>query len=315
LSQYEWPLPSNKTLRTLELTEADLLQDEMVVLAKDSSEKRGKIPLWGEISQKQRSRLISIEVQDKEKITVERGHDEPINILLSDEESIAQHVLNDQVLLDISGLPHHAWAPILKVAHKKNMNLRVLYAEPQEYKLHESPASDTLFDLSEESSGLGPLPGFVQLTGPEDESKTLYIALLGFEGNRPERLAFQLDPKPKIIPVVGVPGFQLEFPGYTIACNRSFLEENESYAEIRLAKASCPFDAYQALESIRKDYVDHYLFIAPVGTKPHSLGAIWFALDNPDITEIMFDHPVRKPGRTKGIGVIHIYDFKELLCS
>jgi hypothetical protein len=22
----------------------------------------------------------------------------------------------------------------------------------------------------------------------------------------------------------------------------------------------------------------------------------------------MFDHPVRRPGRTKGIGIIHIYD-------
>lgn len=315
MSLAKWPLPSNRTLRTRKLTEADLLQNEMIVIAKDSSEKRGRIPLWGEISPKQAERFIKISVVDTESISVERGLKEAVRIFLNDENSIVQYVLNDQVLLDISGLPHHVWAPILKAAYNRGINLRVLYAEPKTYKPHESPASDTLFDLSEESNGLGPLPGFVQLAGPEDEAKTLYVALLGFEGNRPERLAFQLDPKPKVIPVVGVPGFQLEFPGYTIACNRSFLEENESYAEIRLAKASCPFDAYDALKAIQKDYNDYYLFVAPVGTKPHALGAIWFALDHPDTTEIMYDHPVRKSGRTEGIGVIHIYDFKKFLCS
>ena len=73
--------------------------------------------------------------------------------------------------------------------------------------------------------------------------------------------------------------------------------------------ASCPFDVLQALADIRRDYADHYIYLAPVGTKPHALGAIIFAAANEAISEVMFDHPVRRGGGTEGVGLIHIYDF------
>ena len=52
------------------------------------------------------------------------------------------------------------------------------------------------------------------------------------------------------------------------------------------------------------------MYIAPIGTKPHALGAICYALRNPDTTEIMYDNPIRKPGRTAGIGQMHVYMLK-----
>jgi len=133
--------------------------------------------------------------------------------------------------------------------------------------------------------------------------------MLGFEGDRPERLLLQVDPAPKVIPVVGVPGFQIEFPAFTVACNRTFLEEYRAQSEVRYARASCPFEAYEVLTQIKRDNPDYHMYLAPVGTKPHALGTILYAIANPDRTEVMFDHPVRKAGRTKGIGVIHVYDF------
>ena len=52
-----------------------------------------------------------------------------------------------------------------------------------------------------------------------------------------------------------------------------------------------------------------YMNIAMVGTKPHALGAVVFALDNEESTELIFDHPVKKPGRSSGVGTMHIYHF------
>ncbi|KPB33941.1 Unknown protein sequence [Pseudomonas savastanoi pv. phaseolicola] len=36
-----------------------------------------------------------------------------------------------------------------------------------------------------------------------------------------------------------------------------------------------------------------------------------FAIKHSDTTEIMFDYPVKKSGRTSGIGIVHVYDFED----
>jgi hypothetical protein len=300
---------SSHTLRFKCLTEEDVNASELIIAAADATENRGQLSVWNTISSSHPERVLWVKQTDREQISVQRGEHEEIGVALRDEGAINELLSSSRILVDISGLQHHVWAPILKSAYARHVHTRILYAEPESYKLHPSPASATLFDLSIKFDGLAPLPGFARLIGPADENRCLFVAMLGFEGNRPERLVLQVDPIPKVIPVVGVPGFQLEFPAFTVACNRVFLDEYRAHSEVRYARASCPFEAYDALCEIRKDYPDHFMYLAPVGTKPHALGTILFAIKNPDTTEIMFDHPVRKAGRTKGIGVIHIYDF------
>lgn len=302
-------LPSSKTLRYRSLGINDIEDEELIISAADATENRGQLPIWNDIGKHSPDRVIWVTQQDRELISTERGELAKTDVALRDEAAIDSLLNSPRVLIDISGLPHHIWAPLLKSAYRRRLRTRVLYTEPEKYKTHPSPASATVFDLSVKFEGLGPLPGFVRLTGPADENKCIFVAMLGFEGNRPERLVFQLDPIPKVIPVVGVPGFQIDYPTFTVACNRVFLEDYKAYSEVRYARASCPFEAYAALCSIRGDYPDHYMYLAPVGTKPHALGTILYAIANPDTTEIMFDHPVRKPGRTEGVGIIHIYDF------
>jgi hypothetical protein len=186
----------------------------------------------------------------------------------------------------------------------------VVYVEPEDYRPHPSPASATLFDLSDGFRGLEPLPGFANLAGPARERDALFVPFLGFEGTRARYLALTLDPMPPVIPVVGVPGFRAEYPQITAYSNEAFLRETRSSAEIRLARASCPFDAYSALEEIRKDHPGAFLYLAPIGTKPHALGAVWYAIDHPSDTEIMYDNPIRKVARTSGIKTAHIYQVK-----
>jgi hypothetical protein len=303
-------LSSGRTLRFRNLTQADIFSNETIIIASDATEERGQLPIWDDISRNSPTRIITLTRSSRDKIEA-KGAQGNQSIDLKDEVSIKNLLNQERYLVDISGMPPQVWAPIIKALYSNKVQTRVLYAEPASYKLHSSPASSALFDLSVRFEGLSPLPGFAKLSGPENEDKCIFVALLGFEGDRPERLVLQIDPIPRVIPIVGVPGFQIEFPAYTVSCNRDFLSSYRANSEIRYAHASSPFEVIKVLSEIRRDYADHYIYLAPVGTKPHALGTIIFAAANENISEVMFDHPIRKSGRTDGIGVIHIYDFND----
>lgn len=98
---------------------------------------------------------------------------------LRNETAISSLVQGDLVYLDVSGLGHQVWAPILRLAERCVADLRIVYVEPRGYRPHPSPASPTIFDLSTSFGGLAPLPGFARLAGPPDENQTLLVAMLG----------------------------------------------------------------------------------------------------------------------------------------
>lgn len=297
------------TRRFSSIQEVDVAGVTRILTAQSATENRGRLALWDDIAELGSGRVIWIDPVGREEISIWTDSSPASkSISLHDAESIGAIFDGGSILIDISGLPHHVWAPLLKAASQARVATQVLYAEPDSYREHPSPSSASYFDLSVTFEGLAPLPGFARLSGPPDEESCLFVALLGFEGNRPSCLIVQVDPLPRVIPIVGVPGFQIEYPAFTVACNREFLDTYRAYDEIRLARASCPFEVLDHLREVHRDYPEHYLYIAPIGTKPHALGAVLYALERPDMTEIMFDHPVRKPGRTNGIGVIHVFD-------
>lgn len=308
-STHHIPPPSDHTMRFEDLRIEDFSDDDKIVVAGNATETRGSLPIWPSLQNQFPEKIVLIEPTGDDMAIVSRTGTEPMRISLRDTDATASILAAEQLLLDVSGLPHHVWAPLLKSARSCVGRLRVLYAEPESYKFHPSPSSASLFDLSEEFAGIGPLPGFARLTGPDNEQKTLFVPLLGFEGSRPESLFLSISPPPKMIPIIGVPGFQMHFPTYTIACNRELISQYGAQSEIRLARASCPFEAFRTISDIRCDYPGYYIYLAPVGTKPHSLAAVWYALEHPESTEIVYDHPIRKIGRTTGIGMLHIYDF------
>lgn len=302
-----------RTKRYESIASAEILADELILSAKDSTEDRGKLPLWRQLEDLGRSVVWFTQLEVGVCLVELEGGD-GYKLDLRDDEAVDNLLgRRSRLLLDVSGLPHSVWAPLLKAAYRMQVSTRIVYAEPESYKEHPSPASATVFDLSLTFGGLSPLPGFVRLVGPADDSKCIFVAMLGFEGSRPESLIVHIDPAPRAIPVVGVPGFQLEYPSFAVACNRVFLDEYRAHSEIKFARASCPFEVIDLLKKIRRSYPDHYMYLAPVGTKPHAVGAILYAIHNPDFTEVLFDHPVRKVGRTSGVGVVHIYDFGKFL--
>ena len=221
---------------------------------------------------------------------------------------------NANLVIDISGVDHVFWAGCLIEFKGRVRSLYFIYTEPQSYRIA-VPTSDTedletsLFDLSHRSRGVSPLPKFTNLHSPElFDGRAVFIPLLGFEGHRALNVLSGLDPAPiDVIPIIAVPGYRLEFPSFTATCNGSFFEDTGSVARTRYAPANDPFRTCEVLHSIGQDFRDHYMYIAPVGTRPHALGALLFADKERDRTEILFDHPIRKEKSRQGIGSAHLY--------
>lgn len=224
--------------------------------------------------------------------------------------------LPSPLYLDITGLTYGAWAPILRAAVMAALEIYGVYVEPVQYRRSASPAQGLIFDLSERIQGIAPLPGFVRLRRPRRPEESCFVPLLGFEGARFGYILDEVEPVPsKTVPVIGVPGFRPEYPFYAYSGNRVQLERDYIFSNARFAKANCPFDLYHELEVISRDFAGDFLRIAPIGTKPHGLGAVLFALSRPSDVELVYDHPVRRPDGTTGESRVCVYDIHAFVSS
>jgi hypothetical protein len=215
------------------------------------------------------------------------------------------------VYIDYTGLAHHIWAPLVQSALSAGKTVRAVYVEPESYRKSDTPREGEIFDLSERITGVAPIPGFASLK--EATEAFVFIPLLGFEGTRLAFLIEQVQPPGgKIIPVVGVPGFRPEYPFHTYLGNRPVLDATKAWHNVHFAKANCPFSVFYVLEEIAQKWQNHVLKIAPIGTKPHALGAVLFALASGRNVELVYDHPIRKEHRTEGADRVHIYHISSL---
>jgi hypothetical protein len=210
------------------------------------------------------------------------------------------------VYVDITGIRHHVWAPLIKSALGCGLRVMAVYVEPAKYRPSLTPTEGEIYDLSERISGISPIPGFTSFT--ESNDSVCFIPLLGFEGTRVAYLIEHVQPPSEnIIPIVGVPGFSPEYPFAAYLGNRSALLETQSWKNIRYAIANCPFSLFYALEDIAAERSGQQLKIAPIGTKPHALGAVMYAIVNPAPVELIYDHPIRKNERTEGTARLLVY--------
>jgi hypothetical protein len=216
-----------------------------------------------------------------------------------------------KVYLDVTGLSHHVWAPILRSAILSGLTVDAVYVEPAAYRFSDVPRPGEIFDLSTRIEGISPLPGFTRLSRSFDESP-VFVPMLGFEGARFHYVSGAVQPEGNMtIPVIGLPGFRPEYPFYTYEGNQPALQIGQAWRDARFAAGNCPFEAYFALKTVADEHSDHHLAVAPIGTKPHAVGAVLFALTNADRTELIYDHPVRSAGRTEGEFRTLVYSVSE----
>ena len=219
----------------------------------------------------------------------------------------------DDLYLNITGLPHHVWAPILKSAVELGANIHAIYVEPLGYLPSGATADSVIFDLSERIEGISSLPGFAHLTEPDVPQDFYFVPILGFEG---ARLAFALNqieiPHDRILPIVGAPGFRPDYPFHTYLGHRVPFEDRPIWQGVRFAIANCPFSLMYTLQDIAADYPRARLKVAPLGTRPHALGAVMLAIRKPRRIELIYDHPIPSATRSTGTGLILVYEISPI---
>ena len=212
-----------------------------------------------------------------------------------------------RLYIDITGLEHQVWAPLIKSALETGIQTFVVYVEPGDYRLSATRREGDIFDLSEKINGVAPIPGFASLN-ELDTPDIPFIALLGFEGIRFSYVLEVAQPsRSKIIPIVGVPGFRPEYPFYTFDGNRPVFEQTSAWMRVRFAKANCPFSLWYTLKDIALEQDAGSMKIAMIGTKPHAVGAILFYFTHSGNVELIYDHPKRKEKRTEGSSRVLVY--------
>lgn len=215
------------------------------------------------------------------------------------------------VYLDVTGMNCRVAAPILKVLLEEKIPAKVVYVEPSEYIIDAFKKEGYFTDYSETVDGVLPLPGFVNLI-PYDEPP-VFVSLLGFEGWRFAYLVSVQSPlDKKIHPVVGVPGYKMDYPYISLWGNRNVLTQHKCWNHIKYAEANSIVDIFFMLDEIFNDNHCCRMVVAPIGTKPHAIGAIVYAIKHPREVELLYDNPKRTLHRTVGVGRVSICDVTRL---
>lgn len=283
-------------------------------------------------SAEERSHIIDVlKVKYNNILFIEIKTDEMIKDVITDTLSNIRYSLRSEnemqsfignynssaIYIDTTGLNNRIAASLLRnavlLSKKRDLQIRIIYTEPHSYKIPQFKLEGVYNDLSEKIEGIEPLPGFANLFPNTNEVK--FVALLGFEGGRFTYIKESISPPDdSIIPVVGVPGFRPEYPFVALWGNRITLDKTGAWNDLRYVAANSLVDIYFLLKKILTELPENYkLIVAPIGTKPHAIGAMLFALQFPNQVEIVYDNPKRKINRTDGIGKIVVCDISSLI--
>lgn len=216
------------------------------------------------------------------------------------------------IIIDVTGMSCRLVAPLMKCAILEGYDVQVVYIEPKDYRIPEFRKEGINQDLSECVGGVMALPGFAKVFRRSKE-EPLFVAFLGFEGGRFTYVLTNQQPSyEKIRPVIGLPGYHLEYPFISYWGNRFSLRITRSWEHVEYAEANSVVDSYMVLEKIWQEHHKPYMIVAPLGTKPHAIGAILYAIKHDDRVELMYDNPFRNVHRTDGIGRIIVCDISKL---
>lgn len=135
------------------------------------------------------------------------------------------------------------------------------------------PTQDEIYDLSDKIEGIKPLPGFARF---RRSSGVTIAPLLGFKSYILLYLLNQLEPPGQFIfPIIGVPGFRLEYPFETYWANRTaFVRESQAWKKVLLAPANCPFATLGVLEQLLDRHSSRYDHTCSYRNKASGIAAV-----------------------------------------
>jgi hypothetical protein len=186
------------------------------------------------------------------------------------------------------------------------------YTEPATYRKREKfdIGETEEFDLYDKIIGSSnPVPGFNKTQSPRD---ILLVASMGFDSQRLQTIYENLKPK-KIVPVVGFPSF---VPGWNLTAikmNYMILKGAECFDSIKSCASASPFEMYNLLnDEFQRHHRTYDIYISPLGTRPHCLGAALFASKNRN-AYLVYDFPVEKKFRSENVLKTYIYNLSKYI--
>lgn len=229
----------------------------------------------------------------------------------SDMNAIRQTYPQAMLLMDATSLDAVEMLLLIK-AFLNDMDgrrrLGFVYAEPGRYMPADSSIGmDYAFRFANSFKGLKPVPGFANELR-QDQSGRL-VACLGFEADRLDRILQGDDDAfiKHVTLIFGVPPYRTTWEMHALLPHERVINERRTSCELAFAGADNPKSAYEYLkESFRAIGRDERLIIAPLGSKPSSIGMALFACCHDNI-RLTYDFPERLEGRTEGVGAIHRY--------
>ena len=192
-----------------------------------------------------------------------------------------------KVSIDISCFTKPYFFLILKhlKAISNFLTLTVFYTEPKSYVFPKG-----LFNSYQSSFGPLKVLEIPSYTGSDIRGqKSLLVILLGFDGDLSREIDEDVAPIETII-VNGFPGYAPKFKDISLICNDKLI--NNKGKEVNYSSANNPFEIYNFLDKLKRDYNNFFINIAPLGTKPMALGVCMFAIHNPQV-RIVYPVPER----------------------
>ena len=236
------------------------------------------------------------------------------NLVQSLEEDL-MNVLSEKknILIDITSLKQPFFFYLLKLL-KRSFRLNKIFASYTQPLQYVSQDESTSYDytLSEEFRGIRSLPGFA--IKANYKKKKVLVATLGFEGKRFKRVYNEIGPNNEDVHVItGFPPFSPGWQYISYTSNMDMLQSTTAFHQMYRATAYEPFSILNTLNDIKSTNLGCEIVLAPIGTKPHALGAALFAIKNEDV-RFIYDYPVvGKNTRTVSIGNSYLYDITESL--
>ncbi|WP_285404284.1 hypothetical protein [Luteibacter sp. ME-Dv--P-043b] len=187
--------------------------------------------------------------------------------------------------------------------------LGYLYAEPEHYHPASNDISmDLSFSFADSFVGLKPVPGFAPELRPDEPGRL--VACLGFEADRLDRILQDDDGNfiKHTTLIFGVPPYRTTWEMHALLPHARLINQNRS-REVAFAGANNPKatfeqlnDAERAIDAGRNER----LLVAPLGSKPSSIGVALFACCRDDV-RLKYDFPIRARKQTSGVGAVHRY--------
>lgn len=190
--------------------------------------------------------------------------------------------------------------------------LRFVYVEPSEYRRDIQGRLCDLrnFELSD-NRRFQAIPGFQTNLSETEVGQAVFF--LGFEGARLGQALEQQEVLRRWSKhaVFGVPAFS---PGWEIDAIANNVQHLGQGDQVKYAAAASANAAYRVLSTLlEQDKEERPILVAPLGTKPHAIGAALFLIENESMDRalLLYDHPTRSSGRSSEVRRWHFYDVSD----